>query len=283
MRWESCGPTIVAAGDPVPKVMGVVNLTPDSFSDGGRTFHKDDAIRHVLALVDAGADLVDLGGESSRPGAAPVELAEELRRVVPVTEAVAGRIKVPIAIDTTKAEVARQAILAGAGIINDISALAADPEMAGVAAETGAGVVLMHMRGVPATMQSDPRYDDVVAEVYDFLARRVEWAIARGIPLERIAVDPGIGFGKTIAHNLEILRNLDRFAKLGCVVVIGTSRKGFLGAITGRRVGERVVGSLVSSLAAAVSGAMVVRVHDVAAMVDAIKVWQAVCGWEARS
>jgi dihydropteroate synthase len=283
MRWESCGPTIVAAGDPVPKVMGVVNLTPDSFSDGGRTFHKDDAIRHVLALVDAGADLVDLGGESSRPGAAPVELAEELRRVVPVTEAVAGRIKVPIAIDTTKAEVARQAILAGAGIINDISALAADPEMAGVAAETGAGVVLMHMRGVPATMQSDPRYDDVVAEVYDFLARRVEWAIARGIPLERIAVDPGIGFGKTIAHNLEILRNLDRFAKLGCVVVIGTSRKGFLGAITGRRVGERVVGSLVSSLAAAVGGAMVVRVHDVAAMVDAIKVWQAVCGWEARS
>jgi dihydropteroate synthase len=155
--------------------------------------------------------------------------------------------------------------------------------MAGVAAETGAGVVLMHMRGVPATMQSDPRYDDVVAEVYDFLARRVEWAIARGIPLERIAVDPGIGFGKTIAHNLEILRNLDRFAKLGCVVVIGTSRKGFLGAITGRRVGERVVGSLVSSLAAAVGGAMVVRVHDVAAMVDAIKVWQAVCGWEARS
>jgi dihydropteroate synthase len=283
MRWESCGPTIVAAGDPVHKVMGVVNLTPDSFSDGGRTFHKDDAIRHVLALVDAGADLVDLGGESSRPGAAPVELAEELRRVVPVTEAVAGRIKVPIAIDTTKAEVARQAILAGAGIINDISALAADPEMAGVAAETGAGVVLMHMRGVPATMQSDPRYDDVVAEVYDFLARRVVWAIARGIPLERIAVDPGIGFGKTIAHNLEILRNLDRFAKLGCVVVIGTSRKGFLGAITGRRVGERVVGSLVSSLAAAVGGAMVVRVHDVAAMVDAIKVWQAVCGWEARS
>jgi dihydropteroate synthase len=283
MRWEARGQTVVAALDPVPKVMGVVNATPDSFSDGGRAFLADDAVRHALWLVDQGADLIDLGGESSRPGASTVELGEELRRVVPVVQALAGQIKIPISVDTTKAEVARQAVAAGAAIINDISALVADPEMASVAAETGAGVVLMHMKGVPATMQVDPRYDDVVAEVYDFLARRVEWSVARGIPLERIAVDPGIGFGKTRAHNLEILQNVDRFAKLGCVVLIGTSRKGLLGKITGRAAGELAVASAVSSLAATVGGAMVVRVHDVAAMVDAIRVWKAVRGWEART
>jgi dihydropteroate synthase len=283
MKWESRGQTIVNGPLAAPKVMGVVNLTPDSFSDGGRFFHQADAVEHVLTLVDQGADLLDLGGESSRPGALPVDVAEELRRVVPVVVALAGRTRCPIAIDTTKAEVARRSIDAGAMIINDISALGADPEMPKVAAETGAAVVLMHMQGSPATMQLNPRYADVVAEVYDFLARRVEWAITRGIPQDRIAVDPGIGFGKTGAHNLEILRNLDRFAKLGCAIVIGTSRKGFLGAITRRPVGERVAATVVSSLAASLRGASVLRVHDVAAMVDAIKVWQAVRGWEACS
>jgi dihydropteroate synthase len=260
--------------------MGIVNLTPDSFSDGGRIAGLEDAIGQAIRLVSEGADLLDLGGESSRPGAEPVPLDEELRRVLPVVEAIASTVGVPVSIDTTKAEVARRAIAAGAAIINDISALGADPEMATVAASTHAGLVLMHMKGVPRTMQVDPHYEDLVGEVYDFLARRVEWAEARGIPRARIAIDPGIGFGKTAEHNLEILRNLPRFATLGCTLLIGTSRKGFLGTITGRGLSERATASVVSSLAACTGGARVVRVHDVAPMVDAIKVWTAVRGWE---
>jgi dihydropteroate synthase len=278
-RWEGRGRTILAGDDPVPKVMGIVNLTPDSFSDGGRFAGSEDAMDHARRLVAAGADLLDLGGESSRPGSEPVPVVEELRRVLPVVDALATELSVPLSIDTTKAEVARLAIEAGAAIVNDITAMAADPDMAQVVAESGAGVVLMHMRGVPKTMQRDPRYEDVVREVYDFLARRIEWAEARGIPRERIVVDPGIGFGKTMAHNLEILRNLRRFDTLECALLIGTSRKKFLGTITGREVGERTTASAVSSLAACVAGARVVRVHDVAAMVDAIKVWGAVRGW----
>jgi dihydropteroate synthase len=223
--------------------------------------------------------LLDLGGESSRPGSEPVPVEEELRRVLPVVEALAAEVDVPVSIDTTKAEVARRALRAGAAIVNDITAMAADPDMVRVVAEAGAGVVLMHMRGVPRTMQDDPRYDDVVREVYDFLAHRLDWAVARGIPRERIAVDPGIGFGKTAAHNVEILRNLRRFDTLGSVVLIGTSRKRFLGTITGRGVDERATASAVSSLAACAVGARVVRVHDVAATVDAVKVWGAIRGW----
>ena len=185
-------------------------------------------------LVAEGPDLLDLGGESSRPGSEPVSLEEELHRVIPVVEALSDGLAVPISIDTTKAEVARRALDAGAAIINDITAMAGDPDMGRVAAESGAGVVLMHMQGVPRTMQENPRYADVVRDIYDFLARRVEWAESIGIPRDRIAIDPGIGFGKTIEHNLEILRNLRRFDTLGCAVVIGTSRKGFLGTITGR-------------------------------------------------
>lgn len=276
--WETGGRTIVA-GRP-PRVMGVVNVTPDSFSDGGRAWSLDDAVAQVYRLVDEGADVVDIGGESSRPGAEPVSLEEELRRVIPVVEAFGPGLSVPLSIDTTKAEVARQALRAGASIVNDIAGLRGDPELPRLVVESGAAVVLMHMAGTPGTMQDDPCYEDVVREVRDFLARRVEAIEALGVPRSRIAIDPGIGFGKTVAHNLEILRNLDRFATLGCAVVIGTSRKRFLGLLTGRPVGERAVATVASSLAAAVQGADVLRVHDVAAMVDAIKVWTAIRGWD---
>ncbi len=278
-NWEARGRTIVAALDPIPKVMAVENLTPDSFSDGGRIAGLDNAVNRALELVDLGADLLDLGGESSRPGAAVVSLDEELRRVVPIIEAVASRVAVPISVDTTKAEVARYALAAGAIIINDISALEADPAMRDVVASSGAGVVLMHMRGNPRTMQLNPQYDDVVGEICDYLAGRIEWAESGGIPRDRIAIDPGLGFGKTTAHNLEILRNLPRFASLGCVLLVGTSRKGFLGKITGRELAERATASAVSSLAAFVAGASVARVHDVAPLVDALRVWTAVRGW----
>jgi len=271
----------VGEDDPTPKVMGIVNLTPDSFSGTGRALDPSDSIALARQLVADGADLVDLGGESSRPGSVPVALDEELRRVVPIVEVLASLVAVPISIDTTKAEVASQALRAGAAIINDISALVADPRMVGVIARAGAGVVLMHMQGVPQTMHVDPRYDDVVTEVYDFLGHRLEWALSHGIPRERIAIDPGIGFGKRGEHNLQILRNLDRFDNLGCVILIGTSRKGFLGKITGRPVSELATASVASSLAACLRGARVVRVHDVGPMADAIRVWTAVRGWEA--
>ncbi len=278
-RWEACGRTILSDDDPIPKVMGIVNLTPDSFSEGARTVECAESVDRARRLVADGADLLDLGGESSRPGAEPVDLSEELRRVVPVVEDLASQVAVPISIDTTKAAVASEALSAGATIINDISALGADQDMVKVAARTGAGVVLMHMQGVPRTMQVDPRYNDVVNEVYDFLAHRLEWAESHGIPRERIAIDPGIGFGKTGEHNLEILRNLDRFANLGCVILVGTSRKRFLGVLTGRPVAERAAASVACSLAACLRGARVVRVHDVAPMADAIRIWTAVRGW----
>ncbi|HWE38283.1 MAG TPA: dihydropteroate synthase, partial [Isosphaeraceae bacterium] len=253
---------------------------PDSFSDGGRLTTPDDAEAHARRLVAEGADLLDVGGASSRPGSEPVPPAEELRRVIPAVEAIAAGFAVPVSVDTTRAEVARQALKAGASIVNDITALGDDPDLTRVIADAGAGVVLMHMRGLPRTMQVDPRYDDVVAEVYEFLARRIEAAEAAGIARARIAVDPGIGFGKTFGHNLELLRNLGRFASLGCAVLIGTSRKGFLGTLTGRPVDQRATASVVSSLASAVAGANVVRVHDVGPMADAVKVWTALRGWD---
>jgi dihydropteroate synthase len=278
--WDAKDRTIVPALDPIPKVMAIENLTPDSFSDGGQVGEVEHAANRAMELAAQGADLLDIGGESSRPGAAPVSLDEELGRIVPALEAIASRVSVPISIDTTKAEVARRAIQSGAVIINDISALGADAAMRDVVAASGAGIVLMHMRGSPQTMHLDPRYDDVVGEVYDYLARRIEWAEAGGIPRQRIAIDPGIGFGKTNTHSLEILRNLHRFATLGCALLVGISRKGVLGKITGRELSERATASAVSSLAACVAGANVVRVHDVAAMVDAIRVWTAIRGWE---
>jgi dihydropteroate synthase len=259
--------------------MGIVNATPDSFSDGGRALLLDDAVSLAARLVDEGADLLDIGGESSRPRAEPVSREEELRRVVPVIEAVAGATTVPLSVDTSKAAVARRAIEAGASVINDITALTGDPEMARLAADSDAGVVIMHMLGRPRTMQENPQYRNVVEEVYEYLARRAEALVALGIGASRIAIDPGIGFGKTREHNLELLRNVGRFASLGYALVIGTSRKRFLGELTGRSVGERATASAVSALAAVVQGAGVVRVHDVAATVDAIKVWSALRDW----
>jgi dihydropteroate synthase len=279
--WEARGRAIVT--DRVPRVMGIVNVTPDSFSDAGQAATLDSAEAHALRLVDEGADLLDIGGESSRPGAEPVPVEEELRRVIPVVERLARKVAVPISVDTSKAEVARRALEAGAAIINDIRAFEGDPALPLLAAKTGAGVVLMHMAGTPRTMQDNPRYDDVVGEVRGYLARRIEALEAAGIPRDRIAIDPGIGFGKTFEHNRLLLRNLDRFANLGCAVVIGTSRKGMLGTLTGRPVSERATASVVSSLAAAVRGANVLRVHDVGPMADAIKVWTALRGWEALS
>jgi dihydropteroate synthase len=278
-RWQARDRTILEADDPVPRVMGIVNVTPDSFSGGGRVLTPEHAIEHARVLVQEGADLLDLGGESTRPGSRPVALDEELRRVLPAVEQCASEFAVPISVDTSKAKVAELALARGASIINDVTALRGDPAMARVIADSGAGVVLMHMLGEPATMQRDPRYQDVVSEVQSFLADRIAWCEERGIPRCRIAVDPGIGFGKTLEHNLLLLRNLKRFANLGCVLLIGTSRKGFLGTLTGRGVSERTVPSIVSSLSACVAGARVVRVHDVAAMVDAIKVWKAIRGW----
>jgi dihydropteroate synthase len=229
--------------------------------------------------VAEGADLLDIGGESSRPGADVVLVDEEIRRVIPVIRGLVGRVSVPISVDTTKPEVARFALEAGAAILNDIGGLD-DPDLLAIAAESGAGVVLMHMQGSPRTMQVDPRYDDVVREVRDDLARKVERAEAAGISRERIAVDPGIGFGKTFEHNLLLLRDLEAFTTLGCVLLVGTSRKGFLGKLAGRRSGDQTIPSVVSALAAASAGARVVRVHDVAATVEALRVWEGHRGWD---
>ena len=274
--WEARGRLIVAA-DASPRVMGIVNATPDSFSDGGRAFALRDALALAARHVADGAHILDVGGESSRPGAAVVELEEELRRVIPIIESVCEDIGIPVSIDTAKAEVARRAVAAGAVIVNDITAMG-DPSMAEVVASTGAGVVLMHMAGTPRTMQVDPTYADVVAEVYEYLAGRIAYAEARGIPRSRIAVDPGIGFGKRTAHNLALLRRLDEFATLGCVVLVGTSRKGFLGKLTGRPTAELAAATVASCLWAFGRGAMVARVHDVAPMADAAKVWAAIRG-----
>jgi dihydropteroate synthase len=274
--WQARGVTF--ADDSRPRVMGIVNVTPDSFSDGGRSLAFEDAVALGERLVADGADLLDIGGESSRPGAEVVPVGEELARVIPVIEALAGRVTVPISVDTTKPEVARRALEVGASIINDIRGLD-DLDLASIVAESGAGVVLMHMQGTPQTMQDDPRYDDVVREVFDDLARRVERAEGFGISRSRIAVDPGIGFGKRSVHNLDLLKNLEAFGGLGCVILVGTSRKGFLGKLTGRPTGDRTVASVTSALAAIAGGARVVRVHDVGPMVDALRVWEGHRGW----
>jgi dihydropteroate synthase len=282
-RWEARDRPILAAGDPIPRVMGIVNITPDSFSDGGRSFSPAAAAETARSLIKQGADLLDIGGESTRPGSDPVPLEEELRRLLPVVEQLGAETDVPLSIDTSKAKVADLALARGASIINDVTALRGDPDMVRVVADSGAAVVLMHMLGTPRTMQDDPRYDDVVSEVLNFLAGRIDWCESRGIPRSRIAIDPGIGFGKRFEHNLQLLRNMKRFANLGCTLLVGTSRKGLLGTLTGRGVSDRAVASAVSSLAACVGGARVVRVHDVPAMVDAIKVWTELRGWGERT
>jgi dihydropteroate synthase len=256
-------------------VMGIVNVTPDSFSDGGRFAAADAAVAHGLELVRQGADLLDVGGESTRPGAEPVPLDEELRRVVPVVRELAARAGVPISVDTSKAEVARQALGAGAHVINDVTALLGDPDMAAVVRDSGAGVVLMHMQGTPATMQVAPTYTDVVAEVTAFLEARLQASLDLGIAGERVALDPGIGFGKTSAHNRELLAHLDRLQRLGRPVCLGVSRKGFLGRLLGRSAGERLAGSLAAACFCLGRGsAQVLRVHDVAETRDAVTVYR---------
>ncbi len=257
-----------------PLVMGIVNVTPDSFSDGGRFFDAALAIAHARRLVEEGADILDIGGESSRPGAQPVSVDEELRRVLPVIGALAG-LGVPLSIDTVKPEVMRRAIAAGASIINDIAALRA-PGALDAAAGSQAAVCLMHMQGAPGTMQTDPRYGDVVAEVHGFLAERVAAARAVGIAAERIVVDPGFGFGKRVEHNLALLRHLERFKDLGACVLAGLSRKSMLGEISGKEVSLRDTASVAAALLATQNGAKILRVHDVAATRDALAVWQAV-------
>ena len=262
------------------KVMGIINVTPDSFSDRGLYFDPEAAVAHGHDLLEAGADVLDIGGESTRPGADPVAADEEIRRVVPVIEALAGSAL--ISIDTGKAEVAAAAVAAGASMVNDVTAFRGDPGMAAVCAESakpdgsGVEVVLMHMLGTPRTMQRDPRYDDVVAEVSEFLLERVEAAEAAGIDRKRIWIDPGIGFGKTVEHNLRLLRATGRFSDAGLPVLVGPSRKAFIGRIDGSPESERVGGTIAACLAAADGGAAMVRVHDVAPVVQALKVRDAV-------
>jgi len=259
------------------KLMGIVNVTPDSFSDGGEFFAHEDAIAQGIKLAGEGADLVDVGGESTRPGAAPVDAEEERRRVLPVIEALAAE-RIDVSVDTTKAAVAGPALEAGAKLVNDVSAFRFEPELAGLTADAGATCVLMHMLGDPRTMQADPRYDDVVAEVKAFLEERMAFAVGEGVSEDRVWLDPGIGFGKTAEHNLELLRRIGEIAALGRPVVVGTSRKSFLGKITGRAEEGRLAGTVASNVMALERGASVFRVHDVAEVADALRVAAAVLG-----
>jgi len=252
-------------------VMGIVNVTPDSFSDGGWWLDADAAVEHGRVLSAEGAGILDVGGESTRPGARAVDADEELRRVLPVVERLAADGHT-VSIDTSKLAVAREALAGGARYVNDVTAFRHDPGMAGLVAETGCECCLMHMRGEPRTMQEDPRYGDVVDDVKAFLSERAAFALAEGVPQERIQVDPGIGFGKTTTHNLQLLRRLDEVVALGFPVVLGTSRKSFLGAITGREAGERLPGTIATQVLGLERGARVFRVHDVGPVVQALQV-----------
>ncbi|MFN7087716.1 MAG: dihydropteroate synthase [Burkholderiales bacterium] len=259
-----------------PLIMGVINVTPDSFSDGGKCATAEQALAHAASLVAEGADILDIGGESTRPGALPVTLEEERRRVLPVVERLAG-CGVPLSVDTQKTQLMREAVIAGASMINDIGALTAAGALEAVAA-TSVAVCLMHKQGEPQTMQQDPRYADVVGEVRAFLAARIDAAQCAGISRERLVIDPGFGFGKTFEHNLALLRGLERISALGVPLLAGLSRKSMLGRITGREPAERVFASVAAALIAVQKGARIVRVHDVAATRDALAVWNAVNG-----
>ncbi len=259
-------------------VMGVVNVTPDSFSDGGLYHDPRAAVEHALRLEEEGADILDIGGESTRPGSDFVTLDEELRRVMPVLEGIMDRVGVPVSIDTTKAEVARQALEAGCAMVNDISAMRLDPEMPGLVAEKGVPVCLMHMRGMPKDMQVDPRYDDVVGEIAAFLRQRAEAAREAGVDGANVLIDPGIGFGKTLEHNLEILRRLGEFRSLGHPVLLGTSRKSFIGRILDLAEDQRLEGTAASVALGIAGGADIVRVHDVKEMVRVARVADAILG-----
>jgi dihydropteroate synthase len=257
--------------------MGIVNVTPDSFSDGGQfAADADAAVAHALHLVEQGADILDIGGESTRPGAQPVSLEEELHRVIPVVRELAGRTSTPLSIDTSKAEVAHQALAAGAHIINDVTALSGDADMPAVVREFGAGVVLMHMQGTPQTMQLNPTYTDVVAEVAAFLQTRLQTLADAGIAAEQAALDPGFGFGKKTQHNLDLLARLQEFQRLGRPVCLGVSRKGVFGKVLGRPLEQRLAGSLAAACyALAHNAAQIIRVHDVAETRDAVLLFEA--------
>jgi len=259
-----------------PLVMGIVNVTPDSFSDGGKFADSRAAIMHARRLLEDGADILDIGGESTRPGAKAASLGEELDRVMPIIEAL-GSAGIPISIDTQKPEVMRAALNAGASMVNDVNALQA-PGALHVVASTNAGICLMHKQGTPETMQQQPEYSDVVSEVREFLADRANAVMATGVKAERIVIDPGFGFGKSVAHNLTLLRNLYHFHELGFPVLAGLSRKSTLGAITGREVDERMAASIAAAIIAAQKGAKILRVHDVRETVDALKILDAVGG-----
>jgi dihydropteroate synthase len=254
-----------------PRVMGVLNVTPDSFSDGGRFADVNAAVAHALRMIEEGAALIDVGGESTRPGAPAVDADEEIRRVVPVIEALAARTDVPISVDTSKPAVMTAAVRAGATLINDVRALR-EPGALEAAAASGAAICLMHMQGEPRTMQVDPRYGDVVTEVRDFLRERAERCIAAGIAADRVVIDPGIGFGKRLEHNLALLAGLPVLVALGWPVLVGVSRKSMFGTLLGRALDERVAGGVAMATAAVLSGARIVRTHDVAPTVDAVKV-----------
>jgi len=259
-----------------PLVMGIVNVTPDSFSDGGHFLDTTAAVAHGLKLIVEGADILDVGGESTRPGAEPVPLEEELRRVVPVVAELARRATVPISVDTMKPEVAERCLEAGAAIINDVAGFR-DPELVRVAAEHRAGVIVMHMQGTPQTMQVNPQYGDVVREVVEFCEERLRGLAKSGIPLEAVCLDPGIGFGKTLEHNLDLMANLGEFSRFGRPLCLGVSRKGFIGKLCGREKNERMAGSLaVACFAAAKNEAHLLRVHDVAATRDAAVLLEAI-------
>jgi dihydropteroate synthase len=268
---------------PRPLVMGILNVTPDSFSDGGHFADTDTAVERGLALIAEGADILDIGGESSRPGAQGIPEEEELRRVLPVVRALAAQTTVPISVDTTKAAVARSCLSAGAKIINDITALAGDADMPQVVGETRAGVIAMHMQGTPPTMQLAPHYADVVGDIMQFLEARLQHLEDQGIAREQVVLDPGIGFGKTATHNLELLARLEEFQRLGRPICLGVSRKGFLGRTLNRPVTERLAGSLAAIVYAMSRNAVqVLRVHDVAATRDAVIVVDAIQRGESR-
>ncbi len=259
-------------------VMGIVNVTPDSFSDGGSFYSPEDAVAHGISLWEAGADILDVGGESTRPGAEPVDEDEELRRVIPVIEALARETSAWISVDTYKSEVARKAAAAGAHIVNDISGLGFDPQMASVVAETGRALVLMHIRKTPKNMQQGITYEDLLEDLKSYFRERVRRATDAGIPRSRILLDPGIGFGKTVDQNYRLLRELSTFTSAGYPLLIGTSRKSFIGAVVDRPAPERVFGTAATVACAVFAGANVVRVHDVEEMVDVVRVTEALCG-----
>lgn len=273
-EWRMAGGRTMTLGA-TTRVMGILNITPDSFSDGGRHLDPEKALEAARAMMAAGADILDIGGESTRPGSEPVPPAEQIRRILPVIRGAAA-LGFPVSVDTTQAEVARAALDAGAVIVNDISGLRFDPELADVSREAGAGLVLMHSRGTPRDMQHDPSYHDVVSEVLAGLEEACRRAEERGVDRSRIVVDPGIGFGKTVNHNLELLQHLDRLVAAGYPVLIGASRKSFISRILDVGIEDRLEGSLTAAVAAVLSGAHLVRVHDVAATVRAVRVADAI-------